>query len=131
MSTSHWDAAPHNTDLLTLLWFCLASSLDGPTLLLLWQRAAGVLSNILPQSPEAVERAIQDDVVRTMHRLLKVCNCIQTWICWKHKVESDSANRAALFILCGGNFSTVVQREVLNFTLLSLFALINQLQVQS
>lgn len=34
-------------------------------------RASGVLCNVLPQSTEAVQQAIQGDVVRTMRRLLK------------------------------------------------------------
>ncbi|XP_059186511.1 tetratricopeptide repeat protein 12 isoform X2 [Centropristis striata] len=34
-------------------------------------RATGVLSTILPHSPEAVQHVIQADIVRTMHRLLK------------------------------------------------------------
>ncbi|XP_036927568.1 tetratricopeptide repeat protein 12 isoform X1 [Acanthopagrus latus] len=34
-------------------------------------RATGVLCNVLPQSTEAVQQAIQGDVVRTMRRLLK------------------------------------------------------------
>lgn len=37
------------------------------------QRAAGVLSTVLPQSSEAVHRALQQNLVATMHRLLKVC----------------------------------------------------------
>lgn len=38
------------------------------------QRATGVLSTVLPQSSEAVQHAIQGDVVQTMRRLLKVHN---------------------------------------------------------
>ncbi|XP_034723713.1 tetratricopeptide repeat protein 12 isoform X1 [Etheostoma cragini] len=34
-------------------------------------RATGVLSNVLPQSPEAVQHVIQGNIVRTMRRLLK------------------------------------------------------------
>lgn len=67
----------HNTDLLTLVWFCLVSFPDRLTLFI-WQRATGVLSTVLPQSSEAIQRAIQENVVRTMHRLLKVCNCVHS-----------------------------------------------------
>lgn len=37
------------------------------------QRAAGVLSAVLPQSSEAVQHALQENAVRIMHQLLKVC----------------------------------------------------------
>ena len=51
-----------------------------PKLFFVLQRATGVLCNVLPQSTEAVQQAIQGDVVRTMRRLLKVHNCIYTLV---------------------------------------------------
>lgn len=45
-----------------------------PTFLFVLQRATGLLSTVLRQSSEAIQHVVQRDVVRAMHRLLKVLN---------------------------------------------------------
>ncbi|XP_037632477.1 tetratricopeptide repeat protein 12 isoform X1 [Sebastes umbrosus] len=43
-------------------------------------RATGVLSTVLPQSPEAIQHVIQGDAVRTMRWLLKVRSCTHSQV---------------------------------------------------
>uniref|UniRef100_A0A3Q3WLM9 Uncharacterized protein n=1 Tax=Mola mola TaxID=94237 RepID=A0A3Q3WLM9_MOLML len=58
-------------------------------------RATGVLSTLLPQSPEAIQHVIQQDVVRTMHRLLKRAGQTTTKFAVKVLTVCTAASRLA------------------------------------
>lgn len=58
-----------------------------PTMFFVLQRATGVLSTVLPQSPEAVQHVVQGGVVRLMLPLLKV------HICTYNQVSINTATR--------------------------------------